>query len=230
MQVAAEVGNRRGVEEAPAGAYRGLAVSERVEGESKARREILLQGRNDRARHAGVARINQAERRSRENRRAYTEAELLVFIAPAEQLPVHLVAKSEIQGQFPGNFPVVLEEAEEVAGVKIAILSVVLPERIGAAEQKIGQRILRGRTAEADLSGAKPVAGLDEKMLGPTAARADAMAAAHPGQRIGDRVLRLVGPIVAEVPICQNPLTKICGGRGGSAPSVTLLPKSDQLV
>src|SRR5207249_1111238 len=116
LQIAAEVGNRRGVEEAPAGANRGLAVSERVEGDSKARREILLQGRNDGARHAGIAGINQAERRARENRRTYTEAELLIFIGTAEQLPIYLVAKSKVQGHLPGKFPVVLEEAEEVAG------------------------------------------------------------------------------------------------------------------
>src|SRR5205823_3831777 len=111
--------------------------------------------------------IKQTERRARENRRTYTEAELLIFIGPAEQLPVHLVAKSEVQGHFAGNLPVVLKETEEVAGEKVAILAVVLPEGVGTAEQKIGQRILRRRSAEADLSRPQPVADLIEKVLGP---------------------------------------------------------------
>src|SRR5262249_39260561 len=138
LKVAAEVGDRRSVEDAPARADRRLTVAEWVEGDSNARSEIPLHGWNHGARHAGIARINQPERRVREHRRPYTEAKLLIFVGPAKQLPIHFVAESEVQRHFPGNPPVVLKETEEVIGEKVAILPIVLPERIGSAEQKIG--------------------------------------------------------------------------------------------
>ena len=105
-----EAGKSRGEEDTVSGANRRPPFAGWIEGDADPWTEVVVIGTYQTPRSTRIARVEQAQRRSRKNLGLLVELKRLKLILAVDERREDLVAQSQIQGEARSDLPVVLKE------------------------------------------------------------------------------------------------------------------------